>query len=161
MINVKYFYSLFFCFGLHFFCNGQNKQKDIKDIILNFPDSLIEFSILQCDIKRKCDSDNVYSWFKWNEIHSTTGAYFGKLLHGKYTCYYESGAVKTSGDYFFGVKHGLWRFFDLNGEIIGTKKWKKGRQITLSKRTNWFEVILEKVKYLFGKKKELLNNEKT
>jgi antitoxin component YwqK of YwqJK toxin-antitoxin module len=47
-------------------------------------------------------------------------------LHGSHDEYYSDGKLKCTGIYKWDLKHGRWKYFDENGNIIKKERWKMG-----------------------------------
>jgi hypothetical protein len=69
----------------------------------------------------------VYASFHNQALIHTRGAYGGKLLHGPYTEVYESTQrLKMKGDYYYGLKDGIWKEWYPQGELKRSVPWNKG-----------------------------------
>ena len=51
----------------------------------------------------------------------------GKYVH--YRKYYNNGILFIKGGYLNGERHGTWKMWNYEGELIMVKKYKKGREV--------------------------------
>lgn len=68
----------------------------------------------------------MYFWFFNEAIHFSNGGYSGKLLHEKYTEYYNSDNIKEQGIYYYGLKTGYWKKWYTNGILNTVANYKYG-----------------------------------
>ncbi len=71
-------------------------------------------------------------WHKKFEYGYLYGTYKNNLLSGIYEEFYHSKKMKVKGAYENGMKIGEWRFFDPEGRLIKTEKWKNDFLISSS-----------------------------
>lgn len=89
-----------------------------------------------------------YTWYKAKSILTTQGAYQGDLLHGVYQENYANKQLKVQGTYKYGLKNGIWRYWDEAGKLVKEENWKNG------------VLDLPKVKVLKPTKEKTLKSEK-
>jgi len=79
------------------------------------------------DCKKAVSPQKNYAWFDSGVITVTQGGYAGKLLNGEYTLWYlASKQLKEQGYYSYGLKHGVWKYWDATGHLQLTETWKQG-----------------------------------
>jgi len=54
---------------------------------------------------------------------------YRNLYHDEYLSYFNSGKIKTKGQYELGNKIGLWIEYDENGNILLEEEWKDGERL--------------------------------
>ncbi len=140
---MKLILTLITLLPLFFF--GQEKTRRIPILLENGLKAVVEVDNTNKKIKPK--AEYTYFWFKSKSILSTEGAYQGDLLHGVYQENYLSKQLKTKGSFKYGLKNGIWRYWNEKGELLKQEKWKKGTE------------KIEKVKPIKEKKKK--DKEKT
>ena len=100
-------------------CNAQtsaNKIPVTRSILLHQTDTLIEASILvdkQAEIE--LEKTRIYTWYAFDKIQTNQGAYSGQLLHGTYKVYNKHDQLIEQGQYYHGIKEGMWSAWDTKG----------------------------------------------
>lgn len=75
---------------------------------------------------KKAQKDKVYFWFRSGEIHQSRGAIAGSVLHDTYQKFYPSKQLAQQGQFYYGLKHGIWLDFFTNGEYAQKIHWQNG-----------------------------------
>lgn len=68
-----------------------------------------------------------YHWLVQDTIIETNANYSGKLLHGPYEEFYESGQLAIKGLFNYGLKTGKWFHWSEKGEQLYTQRWTRGK----------------------------------
>lgn len=55
--------------------------------------------------------------------------YQNDCLNGICCIYYPNGNIAAKGTYHDGAKNGYWRNYDINGSLVGKRKFRKGKLI--------------------------------
>ncbi len=95
-------------------------------VVLNFPDSTINFSVLTESKNVKIDETKFYYWFRAGAVRYNRGGYDGKLLTDAYRSFYQNLNLKSQGKFKNGLKVGTWRSWYVSGERQKVEYWKKG-----------------------------------
>lgn len=72
------------------------------------------------------ENDKRYFWFKNLQVHQSVGRSGGFLLHGKFVSYYKGHELAEEGNFSFGLKDGVWRYWNKEGNITRVENWKSG-----------------------------------
>lgn len=80
--------------------------------------------IQKYDLTLKQDVD--YYWIKNNKLQKNKGGFSGSLLHGEFHKYNEDGQLIEKGQFFQGMKNGLWQIWDLKGDLVHRMNYNKG-----------------------------------
>nr|WP_320120044.1 hypothetical protein [uncultured Marinifilum sp.] len=88
----------------------------------------IHCSVLVEKIKIKTELNTLYFWYQNDQIKSNGGGYSGLLLHGLYQKYDKQKNLIEEGQYVYGTKVGLWKFWNKQGEIVQTIEYKSGKR---------------------------------
>lgn len=143
---------LFFIF-ITAYTVAQEKNRKITVSLEDGSKATVEVDNTNKKIKAK--SKYTYSWFKSKTILSTQGAYQGGLLNGLYQENYPNKQLKAQGNYVYGLKNGIWRFWNEKGELIKEERWKKGTEAIKK-----VKVTKEKQKGSIQPKEETLDKKK-
>ena len=125
------FFILLNVFGIIFGTKNLYSQKstklDIHTITVKTADSYVKTNIIDFS-KKKINTKEylIYYWYNDNTIHLSTGGYSGKLLHKSYTEYYSSGNLKEQGNYYYGLRAGLWKKWYASGILNTVTKYRNG-----------------------------------
>lgn len=122
-----FFFTLLFFFAA---CAPKNKYGSIGNYQVILENSKADIHVLMLTGKEKLESGKVYASYKNNRIAHTQGISGGKLLHGSYKEYFFEGAIKNSGSFDYGLKSGDWTFYDEEGFLLSSLKYKKGDTIS-------------------------------
>jgi len=93
--------------------------------IVNNSDFDYEFYITQDEVKYPKEG-RIYYWYKSGQIHHSKSAIGGSVLHDSYTKYYKSSQLAEKGNFKLGLKDGVWRTWNEEGELQVVVAWKKG-----------------------------------
>jgi antitoxin component YwqK of YwqJK toxin-antitoxin module len=55
------------------------------------------------------------------------------MLIAKFSEFYETGALKIIGKYENGLEEGIWKIYDVNGNIKERGRYKKGKKVGIWK----------------------------
>lgn len=107
-------------------------QKSVKEllthkIIVNFDDSTI-VSYVKPVKGVPVETDRQYFWFSSNKISHTQGGYSGKLLNGDYNVFYANKNLKELGYFYKGLKSGVWKRWNENGNLQNDYTWNFGKK---------------------------------
>ncbi|WP_203258199.1 toxin-antitoxin system YwqK family antitoxin [Hyunsoonleella ulvae] len=95
---------------------------------------------IECYISTKklnnYSSDKTYYWFKSGGVHQSLANAGGNVLHDSYLKYYRSNQLAEQGAFDYGLKTGIWKYWDENGQLLLLEHWhngyKQGKCITYS-----------------------------
>jgi hypothetical protein len=110
-----------------------NAQKDheliglVRNVTVSFTDSTIKAKALDATPKNKVANDVEYFWYYNNQVKSNVGGFYGKLLHGKYMVFNTSNNLITAGDFLYGAKSGIWKYWYSNGKLKASAPYKNGK----------------------------------
>ncbi|MBI2968484.1 MAG: hypothetical protein HYY40_11830 [Bacteroidetes bacterium] len=157
-------------------------RKDISEMVINQKEATIKVHVLNKNFNLKPDNRLIYYWYKSNDIKETQGGYEGKLLHGKFTCFYLNSNLKEKGKFRNGLKHGEWKAWYPGGRLKEIANYnngvKHGTSITFSENGEMtleehyrkgvlhghyivYENGMEKEKKEFRNGKEVISTEKS
>ncbi|MAY21684.1 MAG: hypothetical protein CMC74_02790 [Flavobacteriaceae bacterium] len=74
------------------------------------------------------EKDKMYHWYKSGEIHNSFGAPAGKLLHKEFLKYYADSQLAEKGEFYYGLKNGLWKQWYNNGYLMEEVRWRNGER---------------------------------
>ena len=74
------------------------------------------------------DEDKLYHWYKSGEIHTSRYGAGGYVLHKTYSKFYKSNQLVEQGEFFYGLKNGIWKTWFRNGQLKETMEWYKGEK---------------------------------
>ncbi|RED44699.1 toxin-antitoxin system YwqK family antitoxin [Seonamhaeicola aphaedonensis] len=72
------------------------------------------------------DANKTYFWFKSGGIHQSLGNVGGSVLHESYQKYYRSNQLAEKGTFIFGLKTGVWKIWNENGQLLLEEHWNEG-----------------------------------
>lgn len=83
-------------------------------------------------------------WFSNNYIQSVIKYRKGKM-HGPYTRYYfeREGAVRETGDYYWGNSVGVWKFYFENGNLKKTVTYEYNKEKQYSRKKGAYKAYFE------------------
>ena len=90
MHKSKILFFLLFVLSFTVSCNlyNINKTAESREKILNYPDSILKFSVnTLINRKAKIDINLSYYWLNIDKVNMNVGGYGGYLLHGSYLVY--------------------------------------------------------------------------
>lgn len=93
--------------------------------IINNTDFDYEFYITNEEVKHP-KQGKLYYWYKSGAIHSSRSDIGGSVLHDSYTKYYKSSQLAEKGSFKLGLKDGIWKSWNEQGELQVVETWKKG-----------------------------------
>ena len=88
----------------------------------------------------KIRNDRRYFWCLNNVIHSTQGGYNGKLLNGHYIAFYPDKNLKEEGDFNRGLKDGVWKTWNPNGDLTNVVTWSEGIIVPDNQQPVWKKI---------------------
>lgn len=152
-------------------CNFSFAQKEFEveytptnELKLYYDDYFIEFEFaVEEKVEIEISEGLFYYWYKENKINRSQGGYGGKLLHGIFTVFFQSGKLKEKGEFKYGLKEGKWKKWYENGNLLQVSNWEHGSLIN-----EWMEydengLITTQANYnkglLDGDYKEFINGE--
>jgi hypothetical protein len=86
-------------------------------------DKIIQVELKPIKDAPDVETDRQYFWYGSNIIHITQGGFSGRLLNGEY---YLNKNLKEQGVFNEGLKKGVWKNWDENGNLIQFYTWKDG-----------------------------------
>ena len=89
-------------------------------------DYSIDFHYTEIGKKMKFDHDKMYYWSDRTKINKTEGAASKLLLDGDYIKYYPSGELMEKGRFDEGLKIGIWRTWEKNGDLASKEEFRRG-----------------------------------
>ncbi len=78
------------------------------------------------DASVKTNTLKTYFWYRSGEIHHSTGGIGGDVLHKEYIKYYNDRQLAEQGQFYYGLKDGLWKSWYPNGAIATVINYQKG-----------------------------------
>ncbi len=72
--------------------------------------------------------EGVYREFYKNGARKAVLNYEEGKPNGDAEFYYNSGVIKIKGLYKKGMKNGKWKYYDKNGNLLSSEKWKRGNK---------------------------------
>ncbi len=112
---------------------AQGGKRAVQQIPLSYQDHAVNIQVLPSGVKLKPKIDRMYYWLKSMKVHTSRGAYEGKLLHGSYSAFYRNNNLKEKGQFKKGLKHGIWKTWYSNGELEAIVTWKNGMRQGITK----------------------------
>nr|WP_319570066.1 hypothetical protein [uncultured Draconibacterium sp.] len=107
--------------------NTLSAQDDLLHHITIKADGYYHLFYVPYSIKKvNVENDVTYYWFTNGEIHQNTGGYSGQLLQSTYQKTTLEGSLVEQGTFKNGVKDGVWKIWDLNGNLTKIENWKQG-----------------------------------
>lgn len=91
-----------------------------------------------------------YHWYSGGTIKATRGGYDGKLLNGKFSCFYHNKNLEEQGLFKKGIKAGKWMSWYPSGELKSISHWRGGRQVRRSYHYNEQHQLVKVYKYRRG-----------
>lgn len=90
-------------------------------------DFYYEFHINSSNKKIKFKKEATYYWYKAGKIHKNYNDFDGTVLHG----FYQKKKLATKelvekGFFKYGLKHGVWKNWFVNGNLKNLELWNKG-----------------------------------
>jgi len=117
-------------------------------------DTLQEFFARRPVKKDKVIDSKKYYWYNGDSILITKGGISGRVLDGLYTEYFPNKNLREKGEFVGGLKSGTWRYWNDEGELLATEKWKKGQKIERKQKTKKKKTELLKKKGKTAKHKK-------
>lgn len=119
--------------GLSLSLNAQVFQADVfqnhimrRDLRIHTDSGVIDMKIIEEDIKINTKPHLTYYWYKNRKIFTNQGGIGGKVLDGKYMCYSDTDLLIEEGKFYRGLKHGLWKKWDEQGNLLYQKNYARG-----------------------------------
>jgi len=103
---------------------GENKIRSMNVTAENYSS---HFFILNHNGEKDIKENVTYFWYNAGKIHSNEEGYSGLLLHEKFQKYDMAGHMVQSGCFRRGLKIGIWKKWNNQGDLIEKAYWKKGR----------------------------------
>nr|WP_319511363.1 hypothetical protein [uncultured Draconibacterium sp.] len=127
-INFKYLFVL--CVLTSIICSHSKSlsaQEDLLRHITIKADGYCHLFYVDYSSKKvTVEDDATYYWFANGEIHKNTGGYSGQLLQSIYQKTTFGGSLIEQGSFKDGLKDGVWKIWDLDGNLVKIENWKKG-----------------------------------
>ena len=98
-----------------------------NSIVVRQSGQLTKAHILLDDPKVKVHNNRRYFYYTQGRIHQVQGGYHGHLLHGEYCDFQADSRLQTQGWFKNGLKHGLWKEWNVAGDLIQETIWRKGK----------------------------------
>jgi hypothetical protein len=76
----------------------------------------------------KAQNGRQYYWFKGGAIHHAQSGIAGELLHDKFVKMYHSNQLAEQGEFYNGLKTGLWKTWYPDGTLESEQYWSKGQR---------------------------------
>jgi len=129
MIMIKTIFILILLISFSSVFSQKEKMiTDNREVILNYPDSILKVNILLSNKKIKVKNDLVYYWFNSKQVSKNLGGYTGRVLNGKYIVLDMDKNMLAEGHFKNGLKHGTWKRWNKKGGLLKYEEWKKGRR---------------------------------
>lgn len=128
-LNINIFYLLVAFVGFVNAAKGQKYTKDLltHKVIVNQVDRSVVAYVKPVK-SISLDNDKRYYWFSTNQINSTQGGFSGKLLNGDYKEFYMNKQLRESGYLNKGLKVGIWKNWDEEGNLKDDYNWTSGEK---------------------------------
>ena len=143
---MKYIILLLICFTGRWAVAQQLPDYGINRVRINQPDKEIVAGIETTPSGRSARPGLCYYWYSANSIHSTQGGFSGQLLNGNYTEYYADKSLKEQGGFKNGLKDGIWKSWNREGNLLAEIRWKRGAEVPLHQPPLWKRVHLFRTK---------------
>jgi antitoxin component YwqK of YwqJK toxin-antitoxin module len=78
--------------------------------------------------------DGPFKYYHKNGQASEKMVYVNNYRHGPYTAYYESGKIKSKGNYWEGKKDSVWRYNNGYGQETESTLYERGQKVSLKKK---------------------------
>ncbi|WP_321515384.1 hypothetical protein [Marinifilum fragile] len=86
----------------------------------------ILFRVLTHKQEFKAENSKIYYWFSKGKIRQNVGGYSGDLLDGKYEMFNKEGMLLEQGTFKKGLKIGIWKNWDENGDLWRISEYVEG-----------------------------------
>jgi hypothetical protein len=97
-------------------------------ITLVIGDSVERFEVMPVHSRHFRPSlHNTYYWYASNQLHSSQGAYDGRLLDGSYQLSGRNRAIRIQGNFKKGKRDGRWLQWHDNGNLKTIEHWRQSR----------------------------------
>lgn len=130
------------------FTQSMSKQYHLKHNIRQ-ENQQYEFTVM--DFKANgvyaYDKSKFYYWLKAQTVHATQGYSSGLLLHGEFQGFYDNKQLSKRGYFYKGLKNGEWLYWNENGVLIHIEHWKSGIKSGVEKKFDAQGDLLYKVKH--------------
>lgn len=98
-----------------------------QEFSINSADSFAVFEVMaQRKFIFKPENGKRYYWYSSNQVMNTDGGYDGKLLDGRYSCFYPNKNLREKGSFNKGLKQGEWKYWYENGNVKEITQWSNG-----------------------------------
>lgn len=98
-----------------------------KEVKINYTNGYEIFNVCVNNPQINYNKNNEYYWYnKFSGVKSTKGGNGGNLLHGIYKFFDEQGNLRHEENYNLGLKHGNYTKWDSLGDIVTIGKYNKG-----------------------------------
>lgn len=103
-----------------------NPSMNIKQNDLSHKFMLEDYSLKS---KKHYNKKKTYFWYKAQKIIATQGGSAGTLLNGKYQSFYKNKQLCEQGEFENGLKSGVWKKWDNDGQLTKVERWNNGKQL--------------------------------
>jgi len=107
------------------------KMEDVvknRMVVITTVDSTVKAFILNHKIDIKPDNKLSYYWYRNNQVNKNQGGYSGYLLDGCYEVYDNDKNMLKKGTFKKGLKTGIWKSWDKEGNLFSEIHWDKGQK---------------------------------
>jgi hypothetical protein len=121
---------LWLIFGLSILeLNAQILQPNYirKNLHIHTDTSIVNIVIIEEDINIHTRLNRTYYWYKNRQIITNQGGVGGNLLDGTYKCFSKTDRLLEEGTFKKGLKTGLWKNWDIDGNLKQTHHYRKGK----------------------------------
>lgn len=98
-----------------------------KNLHIHTDTSIINIVIIEEDISIHTKLNRTYYWYKNRQIITNQGGVGGNLLDGAYKCFSKTDRLLEEGTFKKGLKTGLWKNWDIDGNLKQTHHYRKGQ----------------------------------
>ncbi len=144
--------------GISTYSQFSEHKYSTKEIRVREDNKVIIASILigkHKEVPKKLEQE--YLWYLNNEIKTTKGDYYGKLLHGEYRIFDKNNNIISSGMVQKGLREGQWIEWHDNGNYKNIGHWHKGQPHGKWTNFGYDGMILSKVVYKHGVEKKRID----
>ena len=113
------------CFGVLWLMLFSSSSTDIQRKIISNDEGHFMFYVA-VGKEIKTHHLRTYFWYRSGAIHHSTGGVGGEVLHGEYLKYFDNQQLAEKGEFYYGLKDGVWKSWHPNGHIAELFIYKKG-----------------------------------
>ena len=118
----KVIFCIIFITSLLSFTIANPNKRQYKD-----QEFLYEFEIVLKKVILELEPNKRYFWFNGDAVKNTIYSYKGRLLNGEFKkSFLKSDNLSEVGSFSYGLKNGIWKKWNANGELKEVVNWEEG-----------------------------------